>query len=78
MLKHMKSTIGHKFYGIIGLSFLGLIAVALFTTMQMSAGLLSQKQTELTHLSELALDIAKEEHAKARETKHDDKDKERR
>ena len=65
MPRVIRFTIGRKIYGTIALSFIGLIAVALFTVSEMSAGLQVQKQTELAHLTELALGIAKEEHAAA-------------
>ena len=56
-------SIGRKIYALIGLSSVGLVAVALFTLNDMSANLRKQKQIELAHLTELALQIVKEEYA---------------
>ena len=58
-------TIGRKIFAIIALSFAGLIALAAFAVSEMSASLYTQKQAELTNLTELALTVAKEWHAAA-------------
>ncbi len=56
-------TIGRKIASLIGLAFVGLVGIALLSSYEMSSGLEQQKQLELRHLTELALGIAKEEHA---------------
>ena len=56
-------TIGRKVYALIGLSFIGVIGIALLDFARTAFGLDQQKQIELRHLTELALGIVKEEHA---------------
>ena len=58
-----RMTIGRRISALIGLSFLGLVGIALLGSQEMTAGLDRQKQVELKHLTELALGIVKEEHA---------------
>jgi len=56
-------TVGVKIYALIGLGFVGLLAVTWLDSRELGAGLLQQKKLELQHLGELALSIVKEEHA---------------
>jgi methyl-accepting chemotaxis protein len=65
MFKNVKSTIGRKIIGIIVLCFLGGIATTFFTIAQMRANLYALKRSELTHLTQLALEIVKDWHAAA-------------
>jgi methyl-accepting chemotaxis protein len=58
-------TVGRKIYALIGLGFLGLLGVAILDSYELAQSLRQQKQIELQHLGELALGIAKEEHALA-------------
>jgi methyl-accepting chemotaxis protein len=58
-------TVGRKIYALIGLGFLGLLGVAILDSYELASSLRQQKQIELQHLGELALGIAKEEHALA-------------
>ncbi len=60
MPKRFNLTIGRKIYAIIALSFLGFLGVTLFQTRDIKLGLENQTTLELKHLTELALDIAKE------------------
>ncbi|MFO1111503.1 MAG: cache domain-containing protein [Bradyrhizobium sp.] len=55
--------IGRRIGALIGLSFIGLVGIALLGSREMTLGLDRQKQVELQHLTELALGIVKEEHA---------------
>jgi methyl-accepting chemotaxis protein len=56
-------TVGRKIYALIGLSFLGLLGIAVLDSRELASSLMQQKQIELKHLAELALGIVKEEHA---------------
>jgi len=58
-------TIGRKIYALIGLGFLGVLGNTFLDSREMASGLKQQKQVELKHLTELAVGIAKEEHASA-------------
>ena len=60
-----KFTIGRKIYLVIGLAFLGFLGVMLFTMRDLQISLEKQKTSELKHLTEIALGIAKEEHEQA-------------
>ncbi|MBC7576401.1 MAG: methyl-accepting chemotaxis protein [Tardiphaga sp.] len=55
-------TIGLRIYSIVGLSFCGLVGLALLQTLNLADSLKRQRQAELTHLSELAMGIAREEY----------------
>jgi methyl-accepting chemotaxis protein len=66
MSMRFKFTIGRKIYAIIALSFIGMLGVTLFEIRDLQLGLLKQKTTELQHLAEIALGIAKEEHEGAK------------
>jgi len=65
MLRRFKMTVGRKIYALIGLSFLGLLGIAVLDSRELASSLTQQKQIELKHLAELALGIVKEEHAAA-------------
>jgi len=65
MLRRFKMTVGRKIYALIGLSFLGLLGIAVLDSRELASSLMQQKQIELKHLAELALGIVKEEHAAA-------------
>ena len=56
-------TVGRKIYALIGLSFIGLLGIAVLDSRELASSLKQQKQIELKHLAELALGIVKEEHA---------------
>jgi methyl-accepting chemotaxis protein len=56
-------TVGRKIYALIGLSFIGLLGIAILDSRELASSLKQQKQIELKHLAELALGIVKEEHA---------------
>jgi methyl-accepting chemotaxis protein len=63
MHHRFRMTIGRKIYALIGLSFLGLLGIAILDSRELASSLMQQKQIELKHLAELALGIVKEEHA---------------
>ena len=63
IFSRFKMTIGRKIYALIGLSFIGVVGIALFDSREQMASLDQQKRIELQHLTELALGIVKEEHA---------------
>jgi methyl-accepting chemotaxis protein len=65
MLLRPRMTVSRKIYALIGLSFVGLLGIALLDSSELGSGLKQQKQIELQHLAELALGIVKEEHAAA-------------
>ena len=65
MSKRFNFTIGRKIYAIIALSFFGFLGVTLFEMRELRHALESQKTIELKHLTEIALGIAREEHAGA-------------
>src|SRR3981081_2282589 len=62
-LRRFRMTVGRKIYALIGLSFIGLLGIAILDSRERAASLKQQKQIELKHLAELALGIVKEEHA---------------
>src|SRR6266404_1421319 len=63
MLRRFRMTVGRKIYALIGLSFIGLVGIAVLDSRELASSLKQQKQIELKHLAELALGIVKEEHA---------------
>ncbi len=63
MQHRFRMTVGRKIYALIGLSFLGLLGIAILDSRELASSLMQQKQIELKHLAELALGIVKEEHA---------------
>jgi methyl-accepting chemotaxis protein len=71
-------TVGRRIYGLICLSFVGLLGVAFFESRELASSLDQQKQIELRHLGELALGIVKEEHAAAQKGGVSDADAQKR
>ncbi|NVO14832.1 MAG: cache domain-containing protein, partial [Rhodoplanes sp.] len=65
MVRRFKLSVGASIYILIGLGFLGLIGIASIDLRELSTSLKEQKQVELRHLVDLAVGIAKEEHAAA-------------
>jgi methyl-accepting chemotaxis protein len=63
MPHRFRMTVGRKIYALIGLSFIGLLGIAILDSRELASSLKQQKQIELKHLAELALGIVKEEHA---------------
>src|SRR6202163_3767328 len=63
MPRRFRMTVGRKIYALIGLSFIGLLGIAILDSRELASSLMQQKQIELKHLAELALGIVKEEHA---------------
>ena len=63
--KLFKFTIGRKIYAVIGMAFLGFLCVMAFTMRDIRIGMEKEKTSELKHLVEVALSIAKEEHENA-------------
>jgi len=63
MQHRFRMTVGRKIYALIGLSFIGLLGIAILDSRELASSLMQQKQIELKHLAELALGIIKEEHA---------------
>src|SRR5260370_24927275 len=63
MPRRFRRTVGRKIYALIGLSFIGLVGIAVLDSRELASSLKQQKQIELKHLAELALGIVKEEHA---------------
>jgi len=63
MQHRFRMTVGRKIYALIGLSFLGLLGIAILDSRELASSLMQQKQIELKHLAELALGIVKDEHA---------------
>ena len=61
--RRFKMTIGRKIFALIGLSFIGVVGIAVLDSRELASGLEQQKQIELRHMTELALGIVKEEHA---------------
>ncbi|QUS38876.1 HAMP domain-containing protein [Tardiphaga alba] len=66
-MKHFRFSISLRIYCIIGLSFCGLIGLAVFQANNLAYALKAQRQAELHHLGELALSIAQDEHASAKQ-----------
>jgi methyl-accepting chemotaxis protein len=58
----MRFSIGLRIYSIIGLSFCGLIGLAAMQTSNLAESLKNQRQDELSHLTQVALSIAREEY----------------
>jgi methyl-accepting chemotaxis protein len=58
----MRFSIGFRIYSIIGLSFCGLIGLAAMQTSNLADSLKQQRQDELSHLTQIALSIAREEY----------------
>ena len=58
----MRFSIGLRIYSIIGLSFCGLIGLAVMQAGNLADSLRQQRENELSHLTQLALSIAREEY----------------
>ena len=65
IMSMVRMTVGRKIYALIGLSFIGLLGVAILDSRELASSLKQQKGIELQHLTDLALGIVKEEHAAA-------------
>ena len=61
-MRRVRFSIGLRIYGIIGLSFCGLIGLAIMQAGNLADSLREQRQAELSHLTQLALGIAREEY----------------
>jgi len=61
-MQRLRFSVGLRIYSIIGLSFCGLIGLAVMQTSNLGNSLKQQRQEELRHLAQVALSIAKEEH----------------
>jgi methyl-accepting chemotaxis protein len=61
-MRGARFSIGLRIYSIIGLSFCGLIGLAIMQAGNLSSSLKEQRQNELSHLAQLALSIAREEY----------------
>ena len=62
----VRFSIGRRIYCIIGLSFCGLIGLAMLQVNTLANSLKAQRQNELHHLGELAVNVAKEEYDAAK------------
>jgi len=65
MVTSFRLTIGRRIYAVIALCFACFGAVTYYQTRELGEALRQQKQLELSHLGDLAIAIAKEEHALA-------------
>jgi methyl-accepting chemotaxis protein len=61
-MQGMRFSIGFRIYSIIGLSFCGLIGLAAMQASNLADSLKKQRQDELSHLTQIALVIAREEY----------------
>jgi methyl-accepting chemotaxis protein len=61
MLNRAALSIGQKFYAILAITILIFMATMLFEARELGVALEDQKQTELTHLTDIALSIIKDE-----------------
>ena len=61
-MQRFRFSIGLRIYCIIGLSFCGLIGLAMMQANNLAGSLKQQRQSELSHLAQLALGIAREEY----------------
>jgi methyl-accepting chemotaxis protein len=61
-MKRIRFSIGLRIYVIIGLSFCGLIGLAVIQADNLRTSLKQQRQGELSHLTEVAVGIARDEH----------------
>jgi methyl-accepting chemotaxis protein len=59
------SSLSHRLYLLLALFILSITAIAGYNLYALRSGLIAQKETELRHLAESALSIAREEHAAA-------------
>ena len=65
ILRRLRMTVGRKIYALIGLSFIGLLSIAILDSRELASSLKQQKQIELQHLTQLAVGVFGEEHAAA-------------
>ncbi|QDM29217.1 hypothetical protein FNL56_26155 [Tardiphaga sp. vice304] len=65
----LRFSLGLRIYCIIGLSFCGLIGLSALQINTLSTSLKAQRQAELGHLVELAVEVAKEEYDWAKRDK---------
>src|SRR5450631_1824927 len=61
-MRGFRFSVGLRIYTIIGLSFCGLIGLAAVQANNLKASLKQQRQSELSHLTQVAVSIAREEH----------------
>jgi methyl-accepting chemotaxis protein len=61
-MRRLRVSIGLRIYSIIGLSFCGLAGLAVMQGTTLAESLKQQRQSELSHLAQLALGIAREEY----------------
>jgi methyl-accepting chemotaxis protein len=61
----LRFSIAFRLYAIVGLSFVGLVGLAAVQVNNLASSLHQQRQNELKHLSEVALNIVREEHETA-------------
>ena len=61
-MQRFRFSIGLRIYSIIGLSFCGLIGLAAMQANNLADSLKQQRQSELSHLAQVALGIAREEY----------------
>jgi len=61
----VRMTVSRKIYALIGLTFAGLLGLAILDSRELASSLKQQKQIELQHLTDLALGVVKEEYAAA-------------
>ncbi|MFT3940251.1 methyl-accepting chemotaxis protein [Rhodopseudomonas sp.] len=64
-MSKLRMTISRRIYLLIGLGFLGLLASTLLASHEIATGLRQQKQVELTHLTELAIGMVRDEYEAA-------------
>ncbi len=62
----VRFSVGLRIYAIIGLSFCGMIGLAMLQINTLATSLKAQRQLELSHLGQLAIDIAQEEYDEAK------------
>ena len=75
---NVRFSIGLRIYSIIGLSFCGLIGLAVLQVNTLATSLKAQRQNELVHLGQLAVNVAQEEYdAAKRDNTSEEKAKER-
>lgn len=62
MIKRFRFSVGLRIYSIIGLSFCGLVGLAVMQANNLANSLKEQRELELSHLAQIALGIAREEY----------------
>ena len=61
-MRRLRFSVSLRIYTIIGLSFCGLIGLAIMQANNLKASLKQQRQSELSHLAQVAVGIAREEY----------------